>query len=177
MRHIIAIGFIAGLSAAVPMMLPSTPSEPQEKASSAPLAPSASVEKVAPSTVSTTGRRVAIEADEKGHFKTEFRFNGRRIEGLVDTGATYVAINETTARRIGLSVPRADFRHEVSTANGKTKAAVARIDTVEIGRIRVSDIDAVVLEDRALSTTLIGMNLLKQLARFEVKDGVLRLEQ
>lgn len=174
MRHIIAIGIIAGLSAAVPIMLPS---DPEQQAEPAPLAPSANAAKAAPANVSATGRRVAIEADEKGHFKTEFRFNGRRIEGLVDTGATYVAINETTARRIGLSVPRSAFRHEVSTANGKTKAAVARIDTVEIGRIRVSGIDAIVLEDRALSTTLIGMNLLKQLARFEVKDGVLRLEQ
>ncbi len=174
MRHIIAIGVIAGLSAAVPMLLPS---EPEQQAAPAPAAPSGSVAKAAPANVSTAGRRVAIEADGSGHFKTEFRFNGRRIEGLVDTGATYVAINETTARRIGLSIPRSDFRHEVSTANGKTKAAVARIDAIEIGRIRVSDVDAIVLEDRALSTTLIGMNLLRQLARFEVRDGVLRLEQ
>ena len=120
---------------------------------------------------------VSIPADKTGHFRTELRFNGRKVEGLIDTGATLVAMNETTARKIGITVSRSEFKYEVNTATGKARAAVVRIDSIEIGRIRVNDVDAVVMEDKSLHNTLIGMSLLKQLARFEVKDEVLLLEQ
>lgn len=123
------------------------------------------------------GRKVRIEADASGHFQTEIKINGRKIDGLIDTGATLVALNLSTAWRLGIAVPQSEFRHEVSTANGKTRAAVVTIATIEIGRIRVENVDAVVLDDKSLSKTLIGMSMLKQLARFEVKDAVLYIEQ
>ena len=48
-----------------------------------------------------------IDRNDRGHFVGDFRFNGRRIEALVDTGATAVALNLSTARRIGVPVTRA----------------------------------------------------------------------
>ena len=39
------------------------------------------------------GRTARIDADARGHFVTTAKMNGRRIEVLVDTGATTVAIN------------------------------------------------------------------------------------
>lgn len=173
MRTILLLGALVGVSASVPYFLdidrdgPKT--APVEVATPAPLQPAVAT--------ALSGRKVSIPGDKAGHFRTELRFNGRRVEGLIDTGATLVAMNETTARKVGVTVPRSAFKHEVNTANGKTKAAVVRIDTVEIGRIRVADVDAVVLEDEALSGILVGMSLLRQLARFEVKDGTLLLEQ
>jgi len=124
-----------------------------------------------------SGRKVRIEADASGHFQAEIKINGRKIDGLIDTGATLVALNLSTARRLGIAVPQSEFKHEVSTANGKTRAAVVTIATIEIGRIRVENVDAVVLEDKSLEKTLIGMSMLRQLARFEVKDEVLYIEQ
>lgn len=173
MRTILLLGALVGVSASVPYFLDAGPDAPEvaptEVIAPAPVQPAVAT---APS-----GRRVAIPADKAGHFRTELRFNGRRVEGLIDTGATLIAMNETTARKVGVAVPRTAFKHEINTANGKTKAALVRLDTVEIGRIRVSDVDAVVLEDEALSGILVGMSLLRQLARFEVKDGTLLLEQ
>ena len=134
--------------------------------------------KAKPTTVSApTGRKVRIEADKTGHYRAELKFNGRRIEGLIDTGATVVAINKSTARKIGLPVASLDFKYEVSTANGKAKAAVAMIETIDIGRIRLDNVEAMVLDDRALSGTLIGMSVLKRLSRYQVEDQVLVLEQ
>lgn len=123
------------------------------------------------------GRKVRLQADERGHFNGQFRINGRSLEALVDTGATMIAINRTTAGQIGVKLAASDFRHEVSTANGTIKAASAKLSSVQIGRIEVTNVDAMVLDDRALSSTLVGMSFLKQLSRFQVENGVLVLEQ
>jgi aspartyl protease family protein len=130
-----------------------------------------------PQSESLAGRIVTLRADRQGHFNGEFRFNGVRLEALVDTGATLVAINRSTARRIGIPLSASDFRHEVTTANGRTKAAAVVIDRLEIGRIHLNGIEAVVLEDDALGVILIGMSFLNQLRRFGVESGTLILEQ
>lgn len=121
------------------------------------------------------GRTVTLEADRSGHFSGTFRINGRTVAGLIDTGATYVAMNATTARRLGISPARADYVYPVQTANGVTKAARTTLDRVEIGPIRVEDVAAFVLDDAAISETLIGMSFLRKLQSYRVRDGVLDL--
>lgn len=123
------------------------------------------------------GRRVRIEADERGHFRAEFRLNGRAVPAMVDTGATVVAINRSTARRIGLSFSATDFSVPVDTANGRTSAASATIGRLEIGRIELHDIPALVLDDEALAGALVGMSFLGRLRRLELEKGTLLLEQ
>lgn len=124
-----------------------------------------------------TGRRVEVPVGERGHFSAEFRLNGTRLDALIDTGATYVAINRTTAARIGLHLTPADFKYKVDTANGAALAAAATIERLQIGRIDVSGVRAVVLEDRSLKDTLIGMSFLHRLSSFRIESGRLMLEQ
>jgi len=50
-----------------------------------------------------------------------------------------------------------------------------KLDRVEIGTIRVQNVDAMVLKDNALSNMLIGMSFLKQLSSFKVSNGEMRL--
>ncbi|WP_454701467.1 TIGR02281 family clan AA aspartic protease [Agrobacterium burrii] len=118
---------------------------------------------------------VNLKADSRGHFNAAFRINGKSFDGLVDTGASMVAINETIARRLGFGVNSLDFKYAISTANGQTMAAHVKLDRVEIGPIRVQNVDAMVLKDNALSNMLIGMSFLKQLSSFKVSGGELRL--
>lgn len=179
MRNVILIGAFVGLSASVPILYQASPETFHDLISPAPEAAPAVVSAPVAKPAASTGahQKVSIPADKTGHFRTELRFNGRKVEGLIDTGATLVAMNETTARKIGITVSRSEFKYDVNTANGKARAAVVRVDSIEIGRIRVDGVDAVVMEDKSLHNTLIGMSLLKQLARFEVKDEVLVLEQ
>ena len=101
----------------------------------------------------------------------EFKLNGRQVKALVDTGATLVAINASTAKRIGITLSPADFKYQVDTANGTARAASAMIDNLQIGRIYVESVQALVLDDKALDGTLIGMSFLKRLGKFEVADG------
>lgn len=134
----------------------------------------ATVEKV--STASYTGSRgVTLEADGAGHFSGVFTINGRRQKGMIDTGATMVAINLSTAERLGFSRSRLDFRYAVNTANGKAKAAYVRLQSVVIGSITVADVDAMVLEDKALSGMLVGMTFLKELSSYRVEGDRMRL--
>ncbi|TGQ33894.1 MULTISPECIES: TIGR02281 family clan AA aspartic protease [unclassified Mesorhizobium] len=123
------------------------------------------------------GRKVVVAADERGHFTSAFRLNGRQVDGLIDTGATLVAINSSTARRIGISLNQSDFSHEVNTANGAIRAALVTIDRLQIGKITVDNIQAVVLDDRALQTNLIGMSFLQRLEKYQVENGTLLLVQ
>jgi aspartyl protease family protein len=126
----------------------------------------------------TSGKRqVSIKADARGHYIASFKANGRPIKGLIDTGATYIAMNETTARQVGLRVSASDFKHTASTANGKTSAAFAILDRLKIGSIEVSNIDVFILKDRALSETLIGMSFISKLSSFKVENSKLILTQ
>jgi aspartyl protease family protein len=187
LRQLIILGVCAGTSALIPIAYQADPQafhallQPSTDDPALGAAPAAVVNTVRPRTPNQpemlTGRKVRLAADPRGHFLADFKLNGRRIEALVDTGATAVAINASTARRIGLSLKTSDFRHAVNTANGAARAAAIMIDRIEIGRIHVENIEAVVLEDKALSGTLIGMSFLKRLGKFEVEDGTLLLVQ
>lgn len=123
----------------------------------------------------TGNRSAVIDSDANGHFTGLFSINGRKEEGMVDTGASMVAINVSTARRIGIDRSRLDFRYAVETANGKARAAYIRLDKIEIGPVRIENVGAMVLDDKALSGTLIGMSFLKALASYKVEDGRLHL--
>lgn len=138
---------------------------------------SVSSRKQKPAQVLSSGRKVQIKAGHGGHYFTEVRMNNRTVKVLVDTGATMVAINETTARKIGIRLKSSDFKYKVNTANGTAKMANATIREIRIGNIRVQNVRAGILRDSALSTTLLGMSFLNQLKRFGVSNQTLLLEQ
>jgi len=69
-----------------------------------------------------------------------------------------------------------DYTAIAVTANGKIKAAPAKIDRIEIGGITVYDVPAMV-PDEALSKNLLGVSFLSRLRRYEYANGRLLLEQ
>ncbi len=123
------------------------------------------------------GRSVSIPRDGRGHFQAEGRIDGQRVDFMVDTGASVVALNEKSAARFGFRPSRSDYNATVSTANGTIKAARTRLAMVELGGIIVRDVDAMVLPDEALSENLLGMSFLSKLKRFEFANGRMVLEQ
>jgi aspartyl protease family protein len=122
-------------------------------------------------------RSLRIPRDARGHFQTDGRIDGQRIDFMVDTGASVIALNERSAARFGLRPTPADYKATVSTANGTIKAARTRLAMVEIGGITVRDVDAMVLPDEALSENLLGLSFLSKLKRFEYANGQMVLEQ
>lgn len=124
-----------------------------------------------------TSRRVRLEADRSGHFNGSFRVNGRMVHAMIDTGASVVALNVSTARRSGIFVSTGDFTQAITTANGQIYAAPVTLSKLEIGGIAVRDVGAVILQDSALSGALIGMSFLKGLKRYQFEGDQLILEQ
>ncbi|MFB2552617.1 retropepsin-like aspartic protease family protein [Ensifer soli] len=123
------------------------------------------------------GGTFRLPMDPSGHFIGNFRLNGRSESGMVDTGASLVALNLSTAQRIGIPPSRLSFDGRVSTANGLVEAARTTIDRIEIGGIALTGVEAVVLPDRALSGTLIGMSFLSRLASYKVEGLALHMRR
>jgi aspartyl protease family protein len=122
-------------------------------------------------------RSLNIPRDPRGHFQTDGRIDGQRITFMVDTGASVVALNESSAARFGLRPTPGQYTASVSTANGTVKAARARIEMLDVGGLIVRDVDAMVLPDEALSENLLGLSFLSKLRRFEYANGTMVLEQ
>jgi aspartyl protease family protein len=125
----------------------------------------------------TVGRSVSIPRDARGHFQTEGRIDGQRIGFMIDTGASVIALNESSAARFGLRPSGGDYNATVTTANGKVRAARTRLAMVDIGGLVVRDVEAMVLPDEALSENLLGLSFLSRLKRFEYANGKMVLEQ
>lgn len=122
-------------------------------------------------------RQVRIHLASNGHFAATFHINGRPIDAMVDTGATMIALTFEDARAAGIHPGQADFRHAVATANGTARVASVTLESVAIDDIVVRDVRAVVAEPGRLATTLLGMSFLGRLAGYEVRSGVMTLQQ
>lgn len=121
--------------------------------------------------------RAEIVADSRGHFVFTGRVNGRPLAMLADTGATLVALRASDARAAGLIVLPGDYTAKVSTAGGVAEAARVHLQEIEVGDIRVTDVDALVLSDSQLATNLLGMSFLGRLKAFAIENGRLVLSQ
>lgn len=124
-----------------------------------------------------SGRSMTLEADRQGHFQVEARIEGRRLGFVIDTGASLVILRESAAAQVGIRPMPVDYTATVSTANGRVKAARAKLDRVELGDITVFDVAALVLPDEVLSQNLLGVSFLSKLRRYEYANGRMVLEQ
>ena len=122
-------------------------------------------------TIATT---VTLSNNGRG-FQVEARIDGRPIDFIVDTGASAIALRETSAAKLGIHPAARDYTIKMQTANGVGKAARVQLDRVEIG-ITVRDVAAVVVADEALSTNLLGMTFLSRI-KWTHDRGKLVLEQ
>jgi aspartyl protease family protein len=164
--------------AAVLVALGSFMAQMADRLTPAPASASAAPRKVSEETVAlAASRSLSIPPDARGHFQTDGRIEGQRIDFMVDTGASLVALNEKSAARFGLRPTPGDYKATVTTANGTIKAARTRLAMVELGGLVVRDVDAMVLPDEALSENLLGLSFLSKLKRFEYSNGKMVLEQ
>lgn len=87
--------------------------------------------------------------------------NGYSVDFLIDTGASTIAFNAATAKRLGLNYLNAPAGM-VQTASGLEKAYKITLDEVQIGDIKLHNIDAMVLDGPYPERTLLGMTFLGQ---------------
>ncbi len=126
---------------------------------------------------SAASRSVVIAPSRGGHFRVAGRVDGRRIDFMVDTGASVIALKAEDAAILGIRPIERDYAAMVRTANGAVRVAPVELDTVEIEDLEVHNVAAVVLPPGAVNESLLGLSFLRRLRRFEYADGKLVLEQ
>ncbi len=119
---------------------------------------------------------MTIRRGDNGHFSVEGEVDGRRMEFLIDTGASVIALRERDAASLGLHPAARDYTAMVVTANGTVRGAPVELNRVEIGPLTVRNVAALVLPDEELGQNLLGMSFLSKV-RWEQHNGQLVLEQ
>ncbi|MEO6394774.1 MAG: TIGR02281 family clan AA aspartic protease [Devosia sp.] len=110
-----------------------------------------------------------------GHFLVGSEINGARIPLLFDTGASAVVLSYSDAKRAGIDVGDLSFSIPVTTANGTGRAALVKLDRMEVGGIVRGNIRAFVAERGALEGSLLGLTFLETLSRYGVEGNQLEL--
>lgn len=126
-----------------------------------------------PRAATTTGNTITLYK-ERGQFWANGTLNGGSVDFLVDTGASLVAITPDAAQAAGIDTYNLTYDVEVSTANGITRAARVRIDTLNVGPIVTYDIDALIIPE-GLSHSLLGMSFLSRLQGYSATPDSLTL--
>lgn len=109
----------------------------------------------------TTAASAMATVDERGHFVADGQVNGVPVRFTIDTGATFISLPASEARRIGLDY-RNGKRAAMETANGVAAAYRVKLDTVRVGELLVNNVDAVVMEGDSLPVALLGMSFLNR---------------
>jgi aspartyl protease family protein len=119
---------------------------------------------------------VALRASTGRHFRAVVEINGERVQVLVDTGASDVALTKEDARRVGFDPARLTYTTPYRTANGTSFGAPVRIGSIKLGDIVVDDVPGSVAQGD-LGQSLLGMSFLRRLSSFEVRGDEMILRQ
>ncbi len=97
-----------------------------------------------------------------GMYSTTGFINGHPVNFLVDTGATWIAMNVHQARSLGINFRYIGKRSAVSTANGVVPIYRVILDKVRVGEIELRNVAAGVLEGNSPTQVLLGNSFLNR---------------
>ena len=119
--------------------------------------------------------KLTVYADRMGMFSMTGKINGQPTAFLLDTGATYIALSEAEADRLGIAY-ETGYKGVVQTASEVVPVWNIKLDNVKVGDISVSQVDAVVLKGNNPRTALLGMSFLKHI-KLQRNGAAMVLEQ
>lgn len=106
---------------------------------------------------------VRLLPDADGHYYVDGQIEGNPVRFLVDTGATTIAVNKHTARRIGVPYRVDGRKGSVETAAGPAPAYGVTFGEVMVQAIRLTDVPGVVVDGDAPREPLLGQAVLNRL--------------
>ena len=121
-------------------------------------------------------REARISRGELGHYWVSGTIEGSPVQFMVDTGATLIAMSEHHARNIGIDYRQRGTLGHATTASGVAASYHVKLDSVEVAGLRMSNVDAVVLQGGFPEVILLGMSFLGQVKITE-DAGVMVLQQ
>ncbi|MFW5431337.1 MAG: TIGR02281 family clan AA aspartic protease [Methylophilaceae bacterium] len=111
-----------------------------------------------PNKINTLGSNteVVLKRGLDGHYRAEALINDVKVNVLVDTGATGVAISQSVANKLNLKSISAV---RTSTANGDTVSYMVRLSSVKLGGIEAKNVSAMITPGLQ-GDVLLGMSFL-----------------
>lgn len=109
------------------------------------------------------GKVVQIAPDTGGMYFVSGAINGYAVRFLVDTGATLVAMNRQTARRLGINYMLEGEEGVSQTASGYAKTYQVKLSRVTVGEITLTDVDGAVIDGDQPLEVLLGNSFLGRL--------------
>ena len=117
-----------------------------------------------------------IMANDYGMFLSYGNINGQSVRFLVDTGATTVAMSSIEARRLGILYRLDGVETRATTASGVVKAWGIKLKSVNLGKIKQQNVQAIVLQGSHPQNILLGMSFMDEL-KVNKEGNKLVLEQ
>lgn len=124
---------------------------------------------------SAVGSAMEIRRGDNGHFNVRAEVNGNPVDFMIDSGATTTALSSDVAKAAKVSVDEGGFSVVVDTANGRALAKRGVIGSLQLGTIKLQDLD-ITVSDTLGDTNLLGMNFLDRLKSWKVEGDVMTLE-
>ena len=105
-------------------------------------------------------RKTTLRPGPGGAYMAMVTINGKSVPGIVDTGATYIALSAKTAQELGVAYSNGR-QVQMKTANGVTTNRAVMLNAVTVGGITLTQVEATIGE--ADHPVLIGMSFLRRL--------------
>jgi aspartyl protease family protein len=102
---------------------------------------------------------VVLKRGLDGHYRAEALINGEKVNVLVDTGATGVAISQRIADKLKLSSIDAV---RTNTANGDSIGYMVRLKSLKVGGVNAHDVAAMIAPGLD-GDALLGMSFLSRM--------------
>ncbi len=84
---------------------------------------------------------VTLKRGLDGHYRAEALINNQKVDVLVDTGATGVAISQSVADKLNLKSIEAI---RTNTANGDSIGYMVRLNSVKVGGVEANNVSAMI---------------------------------
>lgn len=126
-----------------------------------------------PSRAQVEGNQLIYYKGIDGHFHMDVMVNSKKLNFMVDTGASDVVISLNDAKAVGIDTETLNYNQIYRTANGTVKAALVRVD-LQIEDIVFQDFEIAVNQGE-MKSSLLGMSLLSQFAEVNFEGKKLTL--
>ncbi|MFV9875246.1 MAG: TIGR02281 family clan AA aspartic protease [Rickettsiales endosymbiont of Dermacentor nuttalli] len=103
-----------------------------------------------------------------GAFHVEVIINDQKLDCIVDTGATNIVLSPDNVRNIGMEVSNLDFNLPVMTANGRGFVAKSLIPSLEVGSLKLINVN-VYINETEMDTCLLGMSFLNRFSKVNIE--------
>jgi aspartyl protease family protein len=105
---------------------------------------------------------ITLWANKQDMYSSNGKINGKNVHFLIDTGATAIALNEAYAKQLGIDYSNAQ-KGFAQTASGVVNTWHIKLNTVELGDIKLRNVGAIVIQGNSAKQILLGMTFLSKL--------------